>query len=61
MCVVNNIPWLLGRPQGRSVRMRKISPTQGLDLRTVKAVEGCVTMIFQSQFENGCFMQIIIS
>jgi hypothetical protein len=39
MCVVNTIPRLLGRPQGWSARMRKISPTQGVDLRTVQAVQ----------------------
>jgi len=29
MCMVNTIPWLLGRPQARSARVRKISATPG--------------------------------
>ena len=60
MCVVNIIPRLVGWPQGRSARVRKISPTQGLDLRTVLAIECCYTD-YDIPIENVCSMQIIIS
>jgi hypothetical protein len=43
MCVVNTIPRLLRRPQGQSACMRKISPTQGVDLRTVQAAQSLST------------------
>ena len=33
----------LGGPEGRSGRVRKISPTPGFDLRTVQPVASCYT------------------
>ena len=60
MCVVSAIPRLLSRSQGQSAKVRKISPTQGLDFRTDQAVESRYTD-YGTPIRKWMFNAIIIS